>query len=163
MSYYDETAKGYQELHGEEQVRKAKTILNYLKENKLINETTRLLDVGCGNCSATNIFPGEKTGLDPSKELLKQCKNMMTVNAKAEELPFADKWFDLVISLTAIHNFENAEKALNEMLRAGNDLFVITLLKKSPKHADIESAIRKLFKVETVLEDPTDTIFILRR
>lgn len=164
MNYYDETAKGYSELHGAEQKRKAEIILKYLKENKLINETLLLLDVGCGSCISTSMFPGDKTGIDPSKKLLQQCKDpsIKLVHGKAEDLPFPDDWFDVVISLTAVHNFGDFEKGLREMLRVGKHLFVITLLKKSPKYQAIEATIRKLFKVETVLDDSTDTIFVLK-
>jgi ubiquinone/menaquinone biosynthesis C-methylase UbiE len=161
---YDATARNYNELHGAEQARKARTILHYLQKHKLIDETTRVLDVGCGTCASTSLFPGSKTGIDPSKELLKQCKDagITLVNGSAETMPFIDDWFDFVISLTAVHNFTNIEQGLKEIKRVGTNLFVITVLKKSPKTAAIEALLRKLFKVESILEDATDTIFVLR-
>ncbi|HSU72746.1 MAG TPA: class I SAM-dependent methyltransferase [Candidatus Binatia bacterium] len=160
---YDATARGYNELHGAEQDRKARIILDYLKKHGLIDDYTRVLDVGCGTCRATGLFPGDKTGIDPSKELLKQCRApVKLVHGSAESLPFPDGWFDLVISLTAVHNFTHIEQGLKEMRRVGNKVWVITLLKKSPKFASMEALLRKLFKVETVLEDETDAIFILR-
>lgn len=163
MAKYDATAAGYNELHGEEQIRKARVILDYLKKHHHIDEYTRVLDVGCGTCVSTALFPGDKTGIDPSKELLKQCRTpgIKLVHGSAEALPFPDKWFDVVISLTAVHNFDNYEKGLKEMKRVGMKLWVVTLLKKSLKFNAIESSIRKLFKVETVLDDATDAIFVL--
>lgn len=165
MTYYDATARGYDELHGAEQARKAKTLLAYLEKSHPLSPYARILDVGCGTCSSTALFPGDKTGIDQSKELLKQCKDpsIKLVHGNAERLPFVDGWFDVVISLTAVHNFDDAEKGLSEIKRVGSGLFIITLLKKSLKHAAIEALIRKLFKVEAVLDDPTDTMFVLRR
>lgn len=161
---YDATARGYLELHGEEQARKAEIILDYLKKHHSIDAYTRVLDVGCGACASTALFPGDKTGIDPSKELLKQCKStdIKLVHGKAEDLPFPDEWFDVVISLTAVHNFDDVEKGLKEMKRVGHKLWIITVLKKSPKFSAIETLLRKLFKVETVLDDATDSIFVLK-
>ncbi|MBI4145384.1 methyltransferase domain-containing protein [Candidatus Woesearchaeota archaeon] len=165
MTYYDETSAGYDELHGAEQTRKAREILAYLEQHRLISQHSRLLDVGCGTCISTALFPGDRTGIDPSKELLKRCKDatIKLVHGNAESLPFVDDWFDIVVSLTAVHNFDDVEKGLREMQRVGTNLFVITLLKKSQEHSAIEALIRKLFKVEAELDDPTDKIFVLRK
>ena len=163
MTSYDETARNYNELHGEEQKRKARIVVDYLKKHSLIADFSQVLDVGCGTCVSTALFPGQKTGIDPSKELLKQCKIQMNlVHGNAEDLPFPDKWFEVVLSLTAVHNFTDVQKGLKEMKRVGSKVWVVTVLKKSPQFAKIESAIRKLFKVEIVLDDSTDSIFVLR-
>ncbi len=164
MSYYNETAAGYNELHGEEQLRKARTILAYLKEHHLIYDATRLLDVGAGTTHATSIFPGDKTALEPAKELLKQAKDasIKLVHGNAEDLPFADKWFDIVISLTAVHNFTDIPKGISEMKRVASKFVIITVLKKSPKFSTIDKLIRNTFKVEKTLDDPTDALYILR-
>ncbi|MEK6849902.1 MAG: methyltransferase domain-containing protein [Nanoarchaeota archaeon] len=163
MGYYDETAAGYNELHGAEQTRKAKAILAYLVEHKLINEHTRLLDVGAGTTIATALFPGDKTALEPSRELLKQAKDMSIklVHGVGEDLPFADKWFDVTICLTAIHNFTDFKKGIAEIKRVTYKTAVITVLKKSPKAKEIEKEIKKAFKVVATLDDVTDTILIL--
>ena len=163
MSYYDATAKGYLELHGEEQLRKARTVLAYLKQHKLIDASTRLLDVGAGTTHATALFPGDRTAIEPSKELLKQAKDasIKLVHGSAESLPFVDKWFDVVICLTAIHNFTDIEKGLDELKRVASKTVVITVLKKSPKHDAIIKAINKRFKTIATLDDVTDTILVL--
>ncbi len=163
MSYYDATAKGYNELHGEEQLKKARTILAYLKEHHLIDEHMRILDVGAGTTHATALFPGDKTALDPAKELLKQGKDVSIkrVHGIAEDLPFADKWFDIVLSLTAVHNFKDYKKGIAEMRRVALKLVIITLLKKSPQYKDIEKEIKKMKSV-AMLDDAIDTIFIMQ-
>jgi ubiquinone/menaquinone biosynthesis C-methylase UbiE len=164
MSYYDATAKGYNELHGEEQLRKARVVLAFLKAHKLIDEHSRLLDVGAGTTHATAIFPGDRTAIEPAKELLKQCKDpsIKLVYGVAEDLPFADGWFDVVICLTAVHNFTNLEKGLDEIKRVASKTIVITILKKSPKYASIMAAIKKRFKQITSIDDQTDTILVLK-
>lgn len=164
MSYYDETAAGYNELHGEEQTRKAKTILAYLTEHKLISEQTRLLDVGAGTTHITALFPGDKTAIEPARQLLKQAKDtsIKLVHGSAEDLPFADHWFDVTICLTAVHNFKNIKKGISEIKRVTHKTAVITVLKKSPKAKEIEKEIRKQFTIVAELDDATDNILILQ-
>ncbi|MBI4150916.1 methyltransferase domain-containing protein [Candidatus Woesearchaeota archaeon] len=163
MSYYDATAKGYNELHGEEQLTKARIILAYLKEHHLIDEHMRILDVGAGTTKVTALFPGDKTALDPAKELLKQGidPSIKRVHGVAEDLPFADQWFDIVLSLTAVHNFKDFKKGIAEMRRVASKLVIITLLKKSPQYKEIEKEIRKMKGVAT-LDDPIDAIFVCK-
>ena|SRR3989338_849224 len=165
MGFYDTTAAGYQELYGQEQARKARAIMAYLQQHNLISEKTRLLDVGCGPAAATALFPGIKTGIDPSLQLLKQRadKSIRLVHGVAEKLPFPDSWFDIVISITAVHNFKNIEQGLREIRRVGTNLYVITVLKKSSERSMILGLIRKYFSVETILDDQTDEIVVLRR
>ena len=46
------------------------------------------------------------------------------INSKAENLPFKDNAFNFVVSITAIHNFSNIEKSLEEINRVGRNEFV---------------------------------------
>lgn len=156
MDYYDEIAAGYEQLHGEEQLRKAKIILQNLE----VKETDNLLDVGCGTASYLSIFKCQKTGIDSSKELLKQAK-IPVVQGKAEELPFPDNSFDIVISLTAIHHAD-AKKAVAEMFRVAKRNIVISVLKKASNFKEIEKEISKL-NVEKRVEESHDVIFFIRK
>ncbi len=155
MTYYDELAESYNNLHGEEQLRKAKLILQHIK----IKKSDKLLDVGCGTGIATELFPCSKQGIDPAKELVKQC-SFPAIVGKAESLPFKDNSFDIVISLTAVHNFDDIEKGLNEIARVAKRDIALSILKKSSKLKDIESTISKLFKVRERLDDVHDVIFV---
>src|SRR3989338_825386 len=103
MDYYSATAKGYDELHREEQLNK----LRIIKENIDINKTDKLLDVGCGTGFSLNFFNCQCTGIEPSEEMAQDNKKIII--GKAENLPFPDNSFDIVISVTAIHNFDNIE------------------------------------------------------
>lgn len=157
MNYYDEISVGYSELHGAEQRAKAEIILQNLK----IAPDDELLDVGCGDGAATALFPCRKTGIDPSAGLLKKAP-FKTVHGKAEKLPFPDKSFDIVISLTAAHNFDDVEKALNEIKRVAKRDIVVSVLKRSSRFQRIEKLINTNFKVIKNVEQPHDMIYFCR-
>jgi ubiquinone/menaquinone biosynthesis C-methylase UbiE len=156
MDYYDEIAAGYEQLHGEEQKEKARIIA----ENLVIKPTDTLLDVGCGTASYLSIFKCQKTGIDPSKELLKQAK-IPVVQGKAESLPFPDNSFDIVISLTAIHHAD-AKKAVAEMFRVAKRDIVISVLKKASNFGEIEKEISRLNVVKR-MEEAHDIIFFIHK
>jgi len=160
MNYYDATAKGYEELHKEEQRKKIKLI----KKHFSVSPEEKLLDVGCGTGLTTEPWQCRRYGIDPSKELLKRARQQEHIiykKAAAESIPYQDHFFDIVISITAIQNFQDIEQALREMKRVGKNRFVLTFLKKSPKRKKIESVIFKQFKVSKKLEEEKDTIYFI--
>ena len=134
MTYYDAISAGYNELHFAEQKRKAALILKELKPAK----KDTLLDVGCGTGKITALFPCKTTGIDPAAELVKQSP-MHALVGKAEALPFADKSLDVVISLTAVHNFDDIEQGLMEIKRVAKKQVVLSILKKSNKFKKIDT------------------------
>ena len=127
MKYYNQIARGYNELHKQEQLNKIKIIKKHLKPRGL------LLDIGAGTGISTKPF--EKhckcIALDPSINMLKQYKGLKVL-AKAENLPFKDKTFDTIISVTALHH-TNIKKALKEIKRVSKPKaqLALTMLKKS--------------------------------
>jgi len=156
MNYYNEISGGYKELHGEEQLRKAKIIASKLG----LKKTDKLLDIGCGDGSYLNLFDCEVTGVDPSEELVKQYKGKYKLSVgKAEELASPGASFDVVISLTAIHNFEDIEKGLREIERVGKKRFVFSVLKKAKYFELIEKLINELFAVDEEIVEDKDIIF----
>jgi len=167
-NYYDGIAKGYDELHGEEQLKKLELIGKEIRTDSrlkdFIKSTYKLLDIGCGTGISTGFFKvKEKYGVDPSKSLIRIARNnystiTFTVGS-AEQLLYKDKQFDVIISLTAIQNFDNLEKGLNEMKRVGKDKYILTFLKKSPKRERIEELIEKKFKIIKRIEEDKDVIY----
>ncbi len=129
MSYYDDISKGYNELYGEEQKQKARLLKQHLKIKGL------LLDIGAGTGISTEEFKDKATCilLDPSLEMLNKA-NGLRVCAEAEHLPFKEKTFDTIVSLTALHHV-NLENALVEIERVAkrNASIGISMLKKSSK------------------------------
>ena len=161
MDYYDSISKGYEELHREEQLKKLEVIKKFLE----ISPQYKLLDVGCGTGLTTSCWKCKCYGLDPSKKLLAKAKakykNITFKQAPAEELPFKDNFFDVVISVTAIQNFQDIEKGLLEIKRVGKDKFVLTFLKKSKKKLKIDRLIKKYFKIKNIIEEDYDLIYII--
>lgn len=173
MDYYDSIAYGYEELHREEQQNKIRLLMPFLK----ISQKTMILDVGCG----TGIFfeserlndadfglPKEnRTGIDPSAGLIaiaRKKKNGRYLVASAEDIPFEDGAFDIVVSITAIQNFADVKKGLSEMKRVGkkNAAFILTFLKKSQKKKMIEDLICQMFDVTNRIDEGKDMIFICK-
>ncbi len=157
-NYYDETSEGYEELHKKEQLNKIKIILDNLK----IDKTDRLLDIGCGMGFMFDFTECDLTGIDPSKNLIEKSRHKDKILlGKAEKLPFKDNEFDIIVSITAIHNFDNIEKALKEMKRVLRDKgkIAITVLKKSKKSNDIEKLLNKYFKINTVIDEGMDLVY----
>ncbi len=158
MTYYDEISEGYEELHGEEQLKKVELIKKYLKPKA----EDKLLDVGCGTGLTTEPWPCKRYGVDPAKKLIARARQKDKIEYKiapAENIPYPDNHFDYVVSITAIQNFEDIEKGLNEIKRVGKDKFVLSFLKKSPKREIIERLINKIFKIKNRIEEAKDLIF----
>jgi len=157
MTYYDEIAEGYEELHKEEQMEKVALISKYLKPKP----DELLLDVGCGTGLTTKPWKCKKIGLDPAIKLLKKAGPGIWVNAEAEHIPFKDKTFDIVISITAIQNFHDIEKGLSEIKRVGKGRYTISFLKAVNMRVQIEHYINKIFEVKQVIEEKKDLIFVI--
>ena len=154
MGYYDSIAKGYDELHKGEQFKKLTIIKKHIK----IKKSARLLDLGCGTgiSSKFNCFV---VGIDPSFNLLRQNKIKRKIMGTAEFLPFKNGSFDCIVSVTAIHNFSDLQKAIGEMKRVCNKDIIISVLKKSGKFDTIKTLIAKNLKIKKVVEEDKDTIF----
>ena len=158
MSYYNKISYGYNELYEKEQNNK----LNLIKSKIKIKNNSKLLDVGCGS-GISSSFQCFVVGIDPSIELLKINNHKMKILGIAEALPLKDKSFDYVISITAIHNFSDIKKSLNEILRVGKNYFVFSILKKSKNFNEIRELINANLKVYCVIEEEKDTIFFCSR
>jgi len=92
----------------------------------------KALDVGCGagfpllelaqrlgnSCRVYGIDPWE-LGLDQIKIKIKalELKNTIIVKGVAEDMPFEDEFFDLIVSNNGINNVQDPEKALAECYR----------------------------------------------
>lgn len=109
------------------------TFRNYYK----LNSNSKILDVGCGKgfmlYDFMQLIPGIKVaGIDISEYTIANAKDEVRPFlqvADAKEVPFEDKSFDLVISITTIHNLnrEGCKKALQEIERVSRKDKFITL------------------------------------
>jgi ubiquinone/menaquinone biosynthesis C-methylase UbiE len=153
--YYSQIARGYEELHREEQLGKLKLVMermHYCMED-------RVLDVGCGTGLSSLLFTCFKAGVDPAIELLQQAvRHMPVVLGVAESLPFMDNSFSIVVCLTALHNFADPQRALLEMKRVCTGRLAISILKRAKEFNSLMKLISRTFKVREMLEDPKDVV-----
>jgi ubiquinone/menaquinone biosynthesis C-methylase UbiE len=94
-----------------------------------IQSGSSILDIGCGKgfllYDFTKVVPGAKVaGLDISQYAIEHSKEEVRdqiVHGHASRLPFDDNQFDLVVSITTLHNLYTyeLELALREMERVG--------------------------------------------
>lgn len=115
---------GYKYLEGRwEKVARA------MAEQYQLKPGDKILDVGCGKAfllyDFTKVVPGlEIHGLDISEYAIQNAKEEVKPHLRvgnATDLPWPDNYFDLVISITTLHNLYNYElqKALTEIERVG--------------------------------------------
>ena len=100
-------------------------------------EGARILDVGCGKAFLLYEFTqilknAEVTGLDISEYAIKNSKAEVKdrlVLGDAARLPFTDRQFDLVISVTTLHNLfiDGLFAALGEIERVGRGRAHVTV------------------------------------
>ncbi len=101
-----------------------------------LKEGARILDVGCGKAyllyELKKLLPGAVvTGFDVSAYALGDAKEEIRENLfiyKAQDpYPFGNNEFDLVISLTTLHNLKVFElkTALGEIQRVGKEKYVV--------------------------------------
>ncbi|MCC7574209.1 class I SAM-dependent methyltransferase [Candidatus Woesearchaeota archaeon] len=160
--YYEETSKGYEELHGEEQRRKLTTI-----KNNLTQEFHNVLDIGAGTGISTEFF-NNVTCLEPSKKMLQEGlkkRKFETINDYAENLEKYTKenQYDLILCVTVIHHFHDLNKVLQEIKKTAKKeaTIIITMLKKARNTEELIKKITKSFTLKKQIEDPTDIILFL--
>jgi ubiquinone/menaquinone biosynthesis C-methylase UbiE len=157
MQYYNKIANGYEELYGEEQQKKMNLILEHVTAKK----SDLLLDVGCGTGLTTKVWNCRTIGLDPALQLLKRACGSQYINAEAEHIPFKDRSFDIVISITALQNFHDIKKGLEQIKRVGKERFILSFLKKSENAEMIQNLIEQQFPVHRILVEERDIIYII--
>ncbi len=165
LGTYDDIAPVYDSLHMFEQLQKLKIIGSALK----IKYADKLLDVGCGTGISAQVFNCDITGIDSSEKMISIAREKHPEHkwlvSQAEDLPFDNEGFDKVICVTAIHNFDDINKALDEMIRVSKPSKIpniaISILKKSKKLDEIEKLIKEKFNVKKIIVESRDIIYFL--
>ena len=114
-----------------------KPVIPTLQEHFSLNFQSKVLDIGCGKGfmlhDMTELIPRINVrGIDISKyaidNTMEDIKQFTSV-ANAIELPFKDNSFDVVFSITTLHNLEknDLKKALMEIDRVGKGKSFITV------------------------------------
>lgn len=125
--------------------------------------TDNILEVAAGTCICGRAFAphvGHVTCLDTTSAMLevgkRECEkanicNITLVKGIAEELPFLDNSFDIVISRLAFHHFVNGKeifKEMNRVLKPGGKLVLVDMV------AGNESLREEVDRIEK-LRDPS--------
>jgi ubiquinone/menaquinone biosynthesis C-methylase UbiE len=148
-------------------------LYNRLRENEQLEKTQfikwlikpkpadKILDVGCGTGISMSVFAKNNRiiGLDKSEAMLK-LNPYKKVLGCAENLPFKDKSFDIVISVTCAQNFSSIHKALKEMKRVSKKVVAISILSRSKKLKVLKNAVAKYFKNYEEYKINVDVLFI---
>ncbi|MFH1638415.1 MAG: class I SAM-dependent methyltransferase [Candidatus Woesearchaeota archaeon] len=155
MGYYSDIAEGYDELHREEQIKKLKLLAKHFKPKG------RMLDIGAGTGISTSFFNNvDAVALDPSEDMLNHFDGEKAIG-DAEHLPFPDKSFDSIISVTALHHVKNVGKAAAEIMRVAKDdaAFAFTILKKAKNSEELREKLKKIFDLEEIEEEKDYILF----
>ena len=148
---YEELSKGYDELYGEEQLKKLNKIKHLLKG--------RILDIGAGTGIVARHFKNV-VSLDPCEEMLDKAPGKKVIG-KAEKLPFKEGEFDTIVSLTALHHTD-IDKVISEIKRLKPNNIVLTILKRSAKCEEIVKKIKKEFKMNEIEEEKDIILFVVK-
>ena len=102
--------------------------LELIKKSIAFCPGEKAIDIGCGNGTFTYYLSNflKVTGIDKSKKMLDgfPC-TLPRVLAKAEDLPFKNKTFDLVFEANVLHHLKNENKVIDEMSRLSRKYIVI--------------------------------------
>ena len=165
MGYYDEISPGYEALHREEQASKLNVILTNLPFK--LTRNLRLLDIGCGSGISLEPWTCEKVGIDPSAQLveLARGKGFEVLQGMADDLPFSDNEFDIVIAITSLHHVDYPDDVAAEINRVCKRWLIVSYLKKaSVTHREqVLGALLKYFVKEKVVEHEQDVIYFLKK
>lgn len=88
-----------------------------------LNKNSKILQIGCGPEDVINYFKtGKKYSIDPLAEFYKKkfgldYSSVNFIEGRAENLPFEDNSFDVVILANVLDHVETPDKALSEIKR----------------------------------------------
>ncbi len=174
VNYYDSIAKGYGELHFEEQKQKFKV----LKENLGLDNSTKrklLLDVGCGTFFSYDYFRKyvDICGVEPSSKMVElfaqshpDDKEKIMVGVADDVVRFyGEKRFDFVICVSVAHHFIDPKAVFSAMSSVckNSAMLGITLLKGVRSFNRLEQDIYSTFIVEKKIDSEKDIIYMCKK
>ncbi len=157
MDSYDASSLIYNRLRRAEQLEKAHFIKWLVKPTA----SDKVLDVGCGTGISTSVFvkTSEVIGIDKNESMLK-LNPYKNIKGSAENLPFKDEAFDIIVSVTCAQNFSSIHKAIREMKRVSKRIVAVSILSRSKKLKVLRNAVFKYFKDYKEYKINVDTLFL---
>ena len=122
---FGEEWKKFHEFSYAEIERSANKYFDILDE-KMINENTYGIDIGCGTGRWTKYLLGKigfMEALDPSDaifvadKLLGKRENVRLLRGSTDNIPFNDQTFDFGMSIGVLHHIPNTQKAMNDCVK----------------------------------------------
>jgi SAM-dependent methyltransferase len=98
-----------------------------------IDNDTKVLDVGCGISTVLHYIDGQRFGIDPLAEeyaeLYDYPKNINIQKGFGEDIPFANRYFDIVFCSNVLDHTSNPGKVVKEIFRVlkGEGHLVLTV------------------------------------
>jgi SAM-dependent methyltransferase len=134
IAYYAETASQYDAMHvtADDEHYRALEHLHILTSQL---EIRSVLDVGCGTgraleWCARHLPEASLAGLDPSPDLLgiaaTRVPKPVYHRGEAQDMPYANGEFDLVIATGIMHHVEAPERCIREMFRVARKAILIS-------------------------------------
>jgi len=149
-AHYDLLAGSYDELYGQEQLRKGLISIGLAEPT----DDDLALDAGCGSGGLLEVLINKRhvfaVGLDLSMGMLKRAKEKVgaragLIHADVENLPLRDECFTVAFVITVLHGLPSPLKGLAEaarVLKRGGRL-VATWLKKASVEVDLVELSRR--------------------
>ena len=137
--------------------------LKYAVERTKPNLNDAVLEVGAGTCALGRTFSPyvqKIVCLDATPAMLEVGKreaekdgvsNITFLNGFAEELPFADNAFDIVVSRLAFHHFADVKKSFREMVRVLKWGGKLVLIDMTPRNESVREEVDRIER----LRDPS--------
>jgi len=96
----------------------------YISRHYILNNNNVILEIGGGATQLIDYFPGQhKHAIDPLADFYKKefpdviSNNIELLNAKAESIPYAGEYFDLIIVRNVLDHVESISNVLGEIKR----------------------------------------------
>lgn len=150
----------------------------YMIDRTEPQKTDRVLEVAAGTCICGRAFApyvAKVTCLDVTPAMLQMGReeaekaglvNMEFVEGMAENLPFADKSLDIVMSRLAFHHFVNPDKIFAEMkrvLKPGGKLILMDMIVQEKELRDKVNSLEKPQDRKDALEELRNKVDFLER
>jgi len=141
---YDKVGGGYDSWYWAKSARELrerlrKKVIGAVRENAPSKKPS-ILDVGCGTGYLVGDLRklGSYLGVDFAPEMIRVCKTRFPKErfkiGDAEDLPFKENSFDLLVCFWTFHHFTNPEKVMDEfrrVLKPGGKVIIATFRKSS--------------------------------
>ena len=165
--WYNTIANSYDELYEEEQRKKLEIIKKELEGKKF----KKGLDAGCGTGISTEYllnFCEDVVAVDISEKMVEKAKrklkNVKFLIKDLKDIDFKEE-FDLIFCITVLQDDENPEKILEKLKEAlkKDGLIVISVLRRKRDENYWKNIVAKYFKIEKVIIENKDVIFICKK